>query len=138
MDSIGCGQEQDLGFLFKSQKVNMRQIKELANIEKLEVAEMMLQETRGLKVGAVAVAIAAACCLLFWCCFAVVCCCFRFFAAALWYFRFIFCFFFSFFHFSLFFSFIFLLDPLPLDPPHHPDLHPLDPSAGHFLGEREG
>ena len=34
-----------LGFLFESQKVSMRRIKEFANIEKLEVTEIMLQET---------------------------------------------------------------------------------------------
>ena len=33
-----------LGHLFESQMVSERQIKELANIEKLEVAEIMLQE----------------------------------------------------------------------------------------------
>ena len=34
-----------LGHLFESQEVSERQIKEYANIEKLEVAEVMLQET---------------------------------------------------------------------------------------------
>ena len=34
-----------LGILFESQKVSIRRIKEFANIEKLEVAEIMLQET---------------------------------------------------------------------------------------------
>ena len=33
------------GFLFELQKVSMRRIKKFANIEKLEVAEIMLQET---------------------------------------------------------------------------------------------
>ena len=53
MDSTSCGQEQEccgaksghLGFLFESQKVSMRRIKEFSNIEKLEVMEIMLQET---------------------------------------------------------------------------------------------
>ena len=41
-----CGAKSGhLGFLFESQKVSMRRIKEFANIEKLEVAEIMLQET---------------------------------------------------------------------------------------------
>ena len=35
-----------LGHLFESQKVSERRIKELANIEKLEVAEITLQEAR--------------------------------------------------------------------------------------------
>ena len=42
-----CGAKSGhLGHLFESQKVSERQIKELANIEKLEVAEITLQETR--------------------------------------------------------------------------------------------
>ena len=42
-----CGAKSGhLGFLFESQKVSMRRIKEFANIEKLEVTEIMLQETR--------------------------------------------------------------------------------------------
>ena len=41
-----CGAKSGhLGHLFESQKVSMRRIKEFANIEKLEVAEIMLQET---------------------------------------------------------------------------------------------
>ena len=41
-----CGAKSEhLGFLFESQKVSMRRIKEFANVEKLEVAEIMLQET---------------------------------------------------------------------------------------------
>ena len=41
-----CGAKSGhLGHLFESQKVSERRIKELANIEKLEVAEIMLQET---------------------------------------------------------------------------------------------
>ena len=40
-----CGAKRGhLGHLFESQKVSERQIKELANIEKLEVAEITLQE----------------------------------------------------------------------------------------------
>ena len=35
-----------LGHLFKSQKVSESRIKELANVEKLEVAEITLQEAR--------------------------------------------------------------------------------------------
>ena len=42
-----CGAKSGhLGHLFESQKVSERRIKELANIEKLEVAEITLQETR--------------------------------------------------------------------------------------------
>ena len=41
-----CGAKSGhLGFLFESQKVSMRRIKEFANIEKLDVTEIMLQET---------------------------------------------------------------------------------------------
>ena len=41
-----CGAKSGhLGHLFESQKVSVRRIKEFANIEKLEVAEIMLQET---------------------------------------------------------------------------------------------
>ena len=41
-----CGAKRGhLGHMFESQVVSERQIKELANIEKLEVAEIMLQET---------------------------------------------------------------------------------------------
>ena len=41
-----CGAKSGhLGFLFESQKVSERRMKECANIEKLEVAEIMLQET---------------------------------------------------------------------------------------------
>ena len=46
MDTKCCGAKRGhLGHLIESQKVSMRQIKELANIEKLEVAEIMVQET---------------------------------------------------------------------------------------------
>ena len=42
-----CGPKSEhLGHLFESQMVSERQIKELANIEKLEVAEITLQEAR--------------------------------------------------------------------------------------------
>ena len=42
-----CGAKRGhLGHLFESQSVSERQIKELANIGKLEVAEIMLQEAR--------------------------------------------------------------------------------------------
>ena len=42
-----CGAKRGhLGHLFESQTVSERQIKELANIEKLEVTEIMLQEAR--------------------------------------------------------------------------------------------
>ena len=42
-----CGAKSEhLGHLFESQMVSERQIKELANIEKLEVAEITLQEAR--------------------------------------------------------------------------------------------
>ena len=42
-----CGAKSEhLGHLFESQKVSMRRIKEFANIEKLEVAEITLQEAR--------------------------------------------------------------------------------------------
>ena len=42
-----CGAKRGhLGHLFESQTVSERQIKELANIEKLEVAEIMLREAR--------------------------------------------------------------------------------------------
>ena len=42
-----CGAKSEhLGHLFKSQMVSERQVKELANIEKLEVAEITLQEAR--------------------------------------------------------------------------------------------
>ena len=42
-----CGAKSGhLGHLFESQKVSERQIKEVANIEKLEVAEITLQEAR--------------------------------------------------------------------------------------------
>ena len=42
-----CGAKSGhLGHLFESQKVRERRIKELANIEKLEVVEIALQETR--------------------------------------------------------------------------------------------
>ena len=45
-DKKCCGAKSGhLGHLFESQLVSERQIKELANIEKLEVAEIMLQET---------------------------------------------------------------------------------------------
>ena len=40
------GKSGHLGHLFESQKVSERRIKELANIEKLEVAEITLQEAR--------------------------------------------------------------------------------------------
>ena len=41
-----CGAKSEhLGHLSESQKVSVRRIKQLANIEKLEVAEITLQET---------------------------------------------------------------------------------------------
>ena len=46
MDGLSTLWTGHLGHLFESQKVSERQIKELANIEKLDVAEIALQKAR--------------------------------------------------------------------------------------------